>query len=754
MNSAPATCGARCEVCPAVPGGMASCDGTSCGAQCTAPQLACNGACVDACFTCPAAPRARCLDGFDPYRFDEEPITTAVTGVSNARLRIDPAGHVHAGFTNRTTPVRIQYVSNRTGAWVLDTVATAAALPSASVEQGRLALGLCGAPMMGYLRRHVPSGSTTGVNQVWLAEKSGSTWTEALVPVPTSATDATPATNISAFDLATTPDGVLWLVANVGNAPVVMQRPPGGAWSSEFVPFGVTGIVMPVMTVHPTLGPVLAWGGAPRIVSKVNGVWTQSLVPGARNVLSTAFNNHPQLAVALNDAGDVTLAWGSAETNGSDTLYVSRQVGGVWSAPLRVANATGWAADNLVAWVDVNGTARLSYEAYATGGSVSPLWASQEDDAWLVRGIGTGVSGSAVATSDDVARTWLLVSDQQGLKLRVQRCTTCSGGFCPQLVAGAGVKGQAQSLAVDAQGNPVISYANSTSGQTGLELARLTGGRWVRERVTSGSAGHQSLALDASGKPSISFWDVTNGDLKLARWTGAAWDVTTVDSVGSVGAFNSLELDSGGNPHISYFDSTNSDLKYARWTGTTWSIETVDATGDVGRFGSLALDAQGRPHIAYLDFATKDLKYATWNGASWDLTVVDAASDANDTSIAVDAQGRPHIAYYDSGTANDLEYASFDGAQWVLETVLAAPSTGYAPSLALDARGGVAIAFSEFTGNLVRVATRPAGGAWSFTTVDSFSNTAGNLSLAVDVSGRLHLSYADPNASDIRYARR
>jgi hypothetical protein len=80
---------------------------------------------------------------------------------------------------------------------------------------------------------------------------------------------------------------------------------------------------------------------------------------------------------------------------------------------------------------------------------------------------------------------------------------------------------------------------------------------------TGGGAAGISIALDAAGNPHISYLDFNNGVLKYARWTGGAWAIQTVDAVGSVGWYSSLALDSGDNPHISYYDSTNGDLKYA-----------------------------------------------------------------------------------------------------------------------------------------------------------------------------------------------
>lgn len=751
-NSSLDTCGNTCEPCPSIPGGTATCNGSVCGAQCDAGEKLCNSACIATCFACPAMPLARCSAGFDPYAFTEESVSTAVKGISNGRVQIDPGGFIHAAFTNRTVPVHIEYASNRSGAWVVETVANASAQPSAEVSRAHLVMGACGAPFVAYTRSHVPAGSMTGVQQMWLASKTGGTWTEQLVPVPTSSMDMTPSTAVTSFDITSDDTGVMYAVARVGNTAFVMQRSVAGVWTTETLPFYVYGLEAPVMSLHPTIGVILAYGDAPKIALKEGGVWKESAVPGAKNLLSSGFNHQPQIGVAADADGTVYLAWGAGEANGSDTLYVSRRIAGTWTAPLAHSNATGWAADNLHVWVDAKNRARMTQELYATGGSVTPQWSLVEDDGWLKRGISVGTSGTAVANTDDVGRLFVLVDDNAGLKVRYAACTPCSGEFCPQLVAGAGVVGTALALAVTKTNDPVISYADTTN-PTRLRFARWNGSTWKRETVNTGSVGYQSMALDANDRPQISYWDITNGDLKRASYDGTMWNIDTVDSVGSVGAFNSIAIDSLGNAHISYFDSTNSDLKYAHWNGASWDLTTVDAPGDMGRFGSLAVDAQNHPHIAYLDFDNRDLKYATFDGTMWNIATIDPASSANATSIVIDAAGRPHILYYDAAFTNDVKYAQWDGTQWVTELVLAQDDVGYAPDLALDADGTPHIVFSNLTDKSVRYGHKTAMG-WVFQLVDKFSNASGTNAIAIDSKGRIHLAYEDPNNSDVRYARK
>jgi hypothetical protein len=126
------------------------------------------------------------------------------------------------------------------------------------------------------------------------------------------------------------------------------------------------------------------------------------------------------------------------------------------------------------------------------------------------------------------------------------------------------------SLVVDSSNKPHISYYAKHSALTlkgDLKYAEwnaLDG--WNPETVdsTSEEVGlWPSLALDSNGNPHISYHDSTNGDLKYNKWGSTGWSIETVDSTGDVGSSTSLALDSSGNPHISYYDYTNGDLKYA-----------------------------------------------------------------------------------------------------------------------------------------------------------------------------------------------
>ena len=90
-----------------------------------------------------------------------------------------------------------------------------------------------------------------------------------------------------------------------------------------------------------------------------------------------------------------------------------------------------------------------------------------------------------------------------------------------------------------------------------------------------------ALALDAEGEPHISYQDDTYRRLKYAHRVAGMWAVEIVDDDGDVGDFNtSIAVDIDGTPHITYYDATAGALKYAERAGGEWNVEVVDDAAD------------------------------------------------------------------------------------------------------------------------------------------------------------------------------
>ena len=329
-----------------------------------------------------------------------------------------------------------------------------------------------------------------------------------------------------------------------------------------------------------------------------------------------------------------------------------------------------------------------------------------------------------------------------------------------QIVDHAEYAGLYNSLALDTNGHPHISYHGSST--EGLKYAYHDGDTWNLERVDEQLwpfvGQHTSLALDGDDYPHISYFDGLQHILKYAHMDASGWYSETVDASGWAGSYTSLALNGDDYPHISYSAWLLGDLKYAYQDTTGWHVETVDSDGQVGAHTSLALDGAGYPHISYYDADNQALKYAHMDATTtgWLTATVDVGLGeywqgyTHYISMALDDAGYPHIGYMDVA-AGDLKHAYMDASGWHTPTVDSELSSdGGGISLALD--GDAYAHFSYYVGGPdfdIKYAFQDAAG-WHLGWVrQGYAYT----SLALDGDGLPHISYYDGSYFDLRYAR-
>ncbi len=159
--------------------------------------------------------------------------------------------------------------------------------------------------------------------------------------------------------------------------------------------------------------------------------------------------------------------------------------------------------------------------------------------------------------------------------LKVLHCNdpNCSGGnesiTSPDAIGQAGIW---SSLALDSSGNPVVSYVQG--GEWTLRVLHCNDPNCSGsdESISQpdpdwGVGEYASLALDAAGNPVVSYYDAFEDyDLKVLHCndpdcSGGDESVIAPDTADDVGRYTSLTLDASGNPVVGYQDVTNHDLK-------------------------------------------------------------------------------------------------------------------------------------------------------------------------------------------------
>lgn len=266
------------------------------------------------------------------------------------------------------------------------------------------------------------------------------------------------------------------------------------------------------------------------------------------------------------------------------------------------------------------------------------------------------------------------------------------------------------------------------------------------------------MVLDSNNNPRI-VYSGANGLLYYASSNGSTWKIQTVIQGGTP---ISLALDSNGNPHILY-TGANGVTYYASWDGTNWSFLAVP-----DGFGySLALDSVGNPHIAYAHQLLVSeypsgvtdnicmLNYASWNGTSWNVETVDKPISNTDTiSLALDSHNNPHIMYgYDTyyppsgGYTATAKIATWNGSRWDFQTALS--NLDHLGSITLDSNGYPHFVYEinyphESLGNTTLGYASWNGVTWSSQTVVSNVYVPGlfiQTYLALDTHNNPHVEF-------------
>lgn len=237
------------------------------------------------------------------------------------------------------------------------------------------------------------------------------------------------------------------------------------------------------------------------------------------------------------------------------------------------------------------------------------------DGAAMSSAVGRGSSVTTTAEGDPVVSYY----DFTNTALKVVACTdpACAATPTVTTVDNAGNVGSATSIALGAGGNPVISYYDFIDSD--LKVAACTDPACADPATITFIDGvddvgsESSIAIGADGNPIISFYDSGNADLKVAVCADPACAtpafVTTLVSQNSVGRFSSIAVGAGETPVISYYDETDRDLEIAVCTDVLCAdppaLTTLSTDGTTGTFTEVAIGRNGNPVVAHHDAAAE-----------------------------------------------------------------------------------------------------------------------------------------------------
>lgn len=258
--------------------------------------------------------------------------------------------------------------------------------------------------------------------------------------------------------------------------------------------------------------------------------------------------------------------------------------------------------------------------------------------------------------------------------LKVLKCgnPSCSSGNTDTTIDSAGNVGLAPSIAIGADGLPIISY-QASSGTLGLRVVHCgdsscSSGNTVTAIDLAIVPNYTAIAIGTDGFPIIAYNDPVNDDLYVAHCANTACTSLSttkqkIDSTNAVGKYLSIAIvPSDGFPIISYYDETNSDLKIVKCGDLECLVGNVtittsddDSASAVGNYSSITIGNDGLPIISYYDTTNGNLK-THWcalvtcaNDAGDVTTAVDSANSVGtDTAITIGTDGFPVITFADN----------------------------------------------------------------------------------------------------------
>jgi preprotein translocase subunit Sec61beta len=294
------------------------------------------------------------------------------------------------------------------------------------------------------------------------------------------------------------------------------------------------------------------------------------------------------------------------------------------------------------------------------------------------------------------------------------------------------------------------------------------------ELSTSGTAG--AVHWDNLGGVPAGFADGVDDDTQYTVGPGIIIDggeiridpaafstqLSTLDSVGSVGWFTSIAIGADGLGLISYYDQTNEYLKTAHCNDTACSSATTyeSCQTDWSSHTSIAIGTDGFGLISYYDALDTNLNVAhCLDTACYDpeISVVDTeGSVGQHTSIAIGADGLGLISYFDE-TNNDLKVAHcvdpvcFHATTTTLDSI---GIVGLYTSIAIGSDGLGLISYLDDSNGDLKVAhcADVVCSSSTTTTLDDTGDVGAYTSLVIGADGFGLISYFDISNGNLKVA--
>ncbi|NQW18162.1 MAG: collagen-like protein [Chloroflexi bacterium] len=256
--------------------------------------------------------------------------------------------------------------------------------------------------------------------------------------------------------------------------------------------------------------------------------------------------------------------------------------------------------------------------------------------------------------------------DDSNKTLKVLHCgeEDCSNGNTVTTIDSDGNVGNGASIAIGANGFPLISYRDDTARNLKVATCGNISCTDANSIVIADDSGavnsDTSIWIGADGLPVVSYRDFLDSFLKVMHCGDASCSASNtfqwIQNDDADGFYSSLAIGVDGFPVISFQGTGGTELVVVHCSSVNCQVRDVivkvDTAGVPGFDSSIAIGGDGMPVIAYREGSGGGLRFLRCGNIQCSsgnqiATLDDGAKVGFDISITIGADGLPIISYHD-----------------------------------------------------------------------------------------------------------
>jgi len=176
--------------------------------------------------------------------------------------------------------------------------------------------------------------------------------------------------------------------------------------------------------------------------------------------------------------------------------------------------------------------------------------------------------------------------------------------------------GRYPSVAIGADGLPIISHSNATDGDLMVTKCRnMECSEYVATQISDSDivGDYSSIVIGRDGLPLISYFNGTDGDLMVTKCRNmecSEYVTTQISDPDYVGVSTSTAVGVDGLPVISHYNQTDGDLMVTKCRNMECSeyvTTQISNPDDIGHYTLIAIGVDGLPVISHSNWTDWDL---------------------------------------------------------------------------------------------------------------------------------------------------